>query len=149
MFDLTPLYRSSVGFDRMARLIDEAANFESNTYPPYNIERMSENDYRVTMAIAGFTPADINLEVKGNALTVTAKKPESAEIKSDFLHQGIAGRGFTRRFQLADHMTVTNATMNHGLLHVELKRELPEALKPRTIPIQSNSATTIAAKIAA
>ncbi len=149
MFDLTPLYRSSVGFDRMARLIDEAANFESNTYPPYNIERTSENDYRITMAIAGFTPADINLEVKGNALTVTAKKPEQPEMKSDFLHQGIAGRGFTRRFQLADHMTVTKAIMNHGLLHIELKRELPEALKPRTIPIQSADAVTIEAKLAA
>ena len=149
MFDLTPLYRSSVGFDRMARLLDEAANFEGNSYPPYNIERTSENDYRITMAIAGFTPTDINLEVKGNALTVTGKKPESADVKSDFLHQGIAGRGFTRRFQLADHMTVTNAALNHGLLQVELKRELPEALKPRTIPIQSEAPATIEAKLAA
>lgn len=135
MFDLTPLYRSSVGFDRLARMLDEAASFETPAYPPYNIERLSDDEYRITMAVAGFSPADIGIEVKGNALTVSGKKAEKAETKSEFLHQGIASRAFERRFQLADHVEVKGAGMENGLLHISLKREIPEAMKPRSIPV--------------
>ena len=140
MFDLTPLYRSTVGFDRLARMLDEASSFEAPTYPPYNIERVAEDDYRITMAVAGFAPADIAIEVKGNALTVTGKKAEKAETKTEFLHQGIAARAFERRFQLADHMEVKGADMENGLLHISVKRVIPEAMKPRTIPV--NGAVT-------
>lgn len=143
MFDLTPLYRSSIGFDRLGRLLDEAAGLETPTYPPYNIERVGDDAYRITMAVAGFAPADINLEVKGNALTVTGKKTEKSESKGEFLHQGIAARSFERRFQLADHVEVTGAEMDHGLLHIALKREIPEALKPRTIAVKNASQTKI------
>jgi molecular chaperone IbpA len=135
MFDLTPLYRSTVGFDRLAGMLDEAASFETPSYPPYNIERLSENAYRITMAVAGFTPADIAIETKGNALTVSGKKTDKVEPKTEFLHQGIASRAFERRFQLADHVEVTGADLENGLLHISLKREIPEAMKPRTIPV--------------
>jgi molecular chaperone IbpA len=133
MFDFAPLYRSTIGFDRLARMMDDAAGFEVPAYPPYNIERVSEDEYRITMAIAGFTAADVNLEVKGQALTVTGKKAEKSEPKVEFLHQGIAARHFERRFQLADHVEVTGAELANGLLHVSLKRHIPEALKPRTM----------------
>ncbi len=149
MFDLTPLYRSSVGFDRLARMLDDAAGFDVPAYPPYNIEKLGEDDYRITMAVAGFAPADIALEVKGNALTVTGRKGPAAEAKTEFLHQGIAARSFERRFQLADHVEVKGAEMDNGLLHIALKREVPEALKPRTIAITSGSPKTIEAKRAA
>lgn len=135
MFDLTPLYRSTVGFDRLAQLLDEMSSFEAPTYPPYNIERLGEDQYRITMAVAGFGPEDLNIEVKNNSLTVTGKKSEKNEPKGEFLHQGIAARSFERRFQLADHVEVVGADMENGLLHVSLKREIPEAMKPRTIQI--------------
>jgi molecular chaperone IbpA len=150
MFDFAPLYRSGVGFDRLARMLDEASSFEVPTYPPYNIERVSEDEYRITMALAGFTADDIALEVKGQALTVAGKKVEKAEAKAEYLHQGIAARNFERRFQLADHVEVTGAELANGLLHVSLKRSIPEALKPRTIAIRSgNEPKTIEAKKAA
>lgn len=150
MFDFAPLYRSTVGFDRLARMLDDAAGFDVPAYPPYNIERLGDDDYRITMAIAGFTAEDVNLEVKGQALTVTGKKVEKSETKSEYLHQGIAARNFERRFQLADHVEVTGAELANGLLHVSLKRRIPEALKPRTIAIQSaNAPKTIDAKQAA
>ena len=150
MFDLTPLYRSTVGFDRLARMLDEASSFEAPSYPPYNIERTSEDEYRITMAVAGFAPEDINIEVKGNALTVSGKKAEKPEQKGEFLHQGIASRAFERRFQLADHVQVNGAGMENGLLHISLKREVPEALKPRTIPVNGVQAPkTIEARKAA
>lgn len=150
MFDLTPLYRSTVGFDRLARMLDEASSFEAPSYPPYNIERLAEDEYRITMAVAGFAPEDIAIEVKGNALTVSGKKAEKTETKSEFLHQGIASRAFERRFQLADHVQVQGAGMENGLLHVSLKREVPEALKPRTIPVNGVQAPkTIEARKAA
>jgi molecular chaperone IbpA len=136
MFDYTPLYRSSVGFDRLFRLLDEAASVETNSYPPYNIERIAEDEYRITMAIAGFGPNDVNIEAKGNTLTVTGKKADKQNA-GEVLHQGIAARGFERRFQLADHVEVKGADMDNGLLHIALKREVPEALKPRQIPIGS------------
>ena len=150
MFDFTPLYRSSIGFDHLARMLDDAASFEAPAYPPYNIERVGEDEYRITIAIAGFGASDINLEVKGNALTVTGKKTEKTDGKTEYLHQGIAGRNFERRFQLADHVEVTGADLNHGLLHISLKREIPEALKPRTIAIRSaNEQKVLEAKKAA
>ncbi len=136
MFDLTPLYRSTVGFDRLARMLDEASSFETPTYPPYNIERLSEDAYRITMAVAGFGPSDINIEVKGNALTVSGKKADHpSDTKTEFLHQGIAARAFERRFQVADYVQVQGADMENGLLHISLKREVPESLKPRSIPV--------------
>ena len=137
MFDLTPLYRSSIGFDRLGRMLDEAAGFETPAFPPYNIERLGEDAYRITMAVAGFAPEDIDLEVKGQALTVTGKKADKSEAKTEYLHQGIAARAFERRFQLADHVEVTGAEMDNGLLHIALKRVVPEALKPRVIEVKS------------
>jgi molecular chaperone IbpA len=137
MFDFTPLYRSSVGFDRLFQLLDEAAASETNSYPPYNIERTADNEYRITMAIAGFGPNDVAIEAKGNTLTVTGKKAEKPAPAGEILHQGIAARGFERHFQLADHVEVKGADMDNGLLHIALKREVPEALKPRQISIGS------------
>ena len=136
MFDYTPLYRSSVGFDRLFRMLDEANSVETTTYPPYNIERVGDDEYRITIAIAGFGPQDVNIEAKGNTLTVTGKKADKQQ-SGEVLHQGIAARGFERRFQLADHVEVKGADMDNGLLHIALKREVPEALKPRQIPIGS------------
>ena len=139
MFDLTPLYRSTIGFDRLAQMFDEVASFEAPAYPPYNIERLGEDEYRITMAVAGFAPADINIELKGNSLTVAGKKAEKIDNTVEVLHQGIAARAFERRFQLADHVEVKGADMDNGLLHISLKREIPEALKPRTIAINGTS----------
>ena len=139
MFDTTPFYRSSVGFDRLFRLMDEAQNVETQSYPPYNIERLGENAYRITMAVAGFSADEIAIEAKGNTLTVTGKKADRADGTSEFLHQGIAGRGFERRFQLADYVEVKGAELNNGLLHVSLVREVPEAMKPRQIAISTGS----------
>ena len=138
MFDLSPLYRSTVGFDRLAQLLDNAGNFEVPTYPPYNIERVSEDEYRVTMAVAGFGQDDITIEVKQNTLTVSGKKADKTEGKSEYLHQGIAQRAFERRFQLADYVQVEGAELDNGLLHISLKREIPEAMKPRTIAIKGS-----------
>lgn len=135
MFDLTPLYRSTVGFDRLARMLDEVSTFEAPAYPPYNIERLGDDEYRITIAVAGFSAPEVAIEVKGNALTVSGKKAEKSEAKTEYLHQGIAGRAFERRFQLADHVEVKGAAMDNGLLHISLKREIPEAMKPRTIAI--------------
>jgi molecular chaperone IbpA len=139
MFDLSPLYRSTVGFDRLAQLLDNAGSFEVPTYPPYNIERVSDDEYRVTMAVAGFGRDDITIEVKQNTLTVSGKKAEKTEQKGEFLHQGIAQRAFERRFQLADYVQVEGAELDHGLLHIALKREIPEAMKPRTIAIKGSN----------
>jgi len=135
MFDLTPLYRTGIGFDRMARLMDDMAKFDAPTYPPYNIELVGDDAYRITMAVAGFAGADLGIEVKEGTLTVTGRKGPEAEDRSQFLHQGIAARSFERRFQLADHVEVTGAEIENGLLHISLKREIPEAMKPRSIPI--------------
>ena len=150
MFDFTPLYRSSIGFDHLARMLDEATTFETPTYPPYNIERVGEDEYLISVAIAGFKADDVNIEVKGGDLTISGKKTESPEAKKDFLHQGIAGRNFQRTFQLADHVEVNSAELNDGLLQIRLKRVIPEALKPRTISIKSGEGQkTIEAKKAA
>jgi molecular chaperone IbpA len=149
MFDTTPFYRSSVGFDRLFRLLDEAQSVEAPTYPPYNIERLSENAYRITMAVAGFAQGEIAIEAKGNALTVTGKKDAKTNDNSEFLHQGIAARSFERRFQLADYVVVQAAELDHGLLHISLVREVPEAMKPRQIAITAaNKPKQIEAKAA-
>ncbi|HUR43794.1 MAG TPA: Hsp20 family protein [Aestuariivirga sp.] len=141
MFDLSPLYRSTVGFDRLARMLDDVSSSETPTYPPYNIERLGEDEYRITMAVAGFGPEDISIDVEGNSLAITGKKT-NGDGKSDYLHQGIAARAFERRFQLASHVEVKGATLDKGLLHVSLKREVPEALKPRRIAINGGSGPT-------
>lgn len=147
-FDLSPLYRSTVGFDRLFNLLDGVNDAQGQSYPPYNIERLGENDYRITMAVAGFAEADLSIEVKESALTVTGKRTED-EKKASYLHQGIAARAFERRFQLADHVEVTGAKLEHGLLHIELKRVIPDAKKPRRIEIGANANTaTIEAKAA-
>jgi molecular chaperone IbpA len=136
MFDLTPLYRSTVGFDRLANMLDQASGVEANSgYPPFNIESKSENEYRVTMAVAGFSGDELNIEVKENALTVSGKKADTDVSGVQYLHQGIAARTFERRFQLADYVEVTGADLENGLLHIDLKREIPEAMKTRTIKI--------------
>jgi molecular chaperone IbpA len=139
MFDLTPLYRSTVGFDRLAQLLDNVASFEAPAYPPYNIERLDENRYRITMAVAGFSPEDVNIEVKQNTLTISGKKADRPAEKVEYLHQGIAQRAFERRFQLADFVEIEGAELDNGLLHISLKREIPEAMKPRTIQVKSAS----------
>lgn len=150
MFDFTPLYRSSVGFDHLARMLDEASTFEMPTYPPYNIERLGEDEYLISVAIAGFSSDDVNIEVKGSDLTITGKKNEKPEGKTEYLHQGIAGRNFQRTFQLADNVEVKSAELREGLLQIYLQRIVPEALKPRTIAIRSgNEQKTIEAKKAA
>jgi molecular chaperone IbpA len=139
-FDFAPLYRSTVGFDRFAQLLDQVAGLdgEGNSYPPYNIERLGENEYRITMAVAGFSESDIKLEVKEQVLSVTGEKPAEEKTRI-FLHRGIAGRSFARSFQLADHVEVKGADLRDGLLHIDLVRNVPERLKPRTIAI-GNSA---------
>lgn len=137
-FDLSPLYRSTVGFDRMFSMLDTVgAPDAGSTYPPYNIERTAENDYRITMAVAGFASDDLTIEVRENTLTVKGDKAQESEETKDILHRGIASRAFERRFQLADHVVVNGANLENGLLHVELKREIPEAKKPRQIEIQA------------
>ncbi|MDB5369267.1 MAG: heat-shock protein [Roseomonas sp.] len=141
-FDPTPLFRSAIGFDRLSRLVDSArAASEGPAYPPYNIERAAEDSYVLTMAVAGFGPDDIDITAQDNVLTVSGKAAAPApEQERRFLHRGIAGRAFERRFVLADHIQVQGADMANGLLHVALKREVPEALKPRRIAIGSTPA---------
>jgi molecular chaperone IbpA len=148
-FDLNPLYRSTVGFDRMFNLLDSVGGVETSapTYPPYNIERTGENEYRVTMAVAGFGEDDLSIEAKENTLTVKGeKKSETEEKANQFLYRGIAARAFERRFQLADHVEVKGASLENGLLHVDLVREIPEAMKPRQVPIGGNKGKVIEAK---
>lgn len=135
-FDFSPLYRSTVGFDQLQSLLDSVTRDASQpTYPPYNIERLGESDYRITMAVAGFAEQDLSIEVKQNVLTISGKRTEPEN--ANYLYQGIAGRSFERRFQLADHVEVRGARLENGLLHVELVRQIPEQLKPRQISISS------------
>lgn len=142
-FDFTPLQRSTVGFDRLFNLLDQMGTVDSTTtYPPYNIERTGENAYRITVAVAGFTEQDLDIEVKENTLAIRGdRKAESASKAGEVLYQGIAARAFERRFQLADHVEVRGATLANGLLHVDLVREIPEAMKPRRIPIAAGTAS--------
>jgi molecular chaperone IbpA len=138
-FDLSPLYRSTIGFDRLFSMIDQAAGLEAApSYPPYNIERTGENAYRISVAVAGFAAADLSIETRENTLTIRGSRERNGEDepgKREILYQGIAARAFERRFQLADHVHVSGAALENGLLHVDLLRELPEAEKPRQIPI--------------
>ena len=148
-YDLSPFYRSTVGFDRLLSMLDKSVGADQNapTYPPYNIERTGENAYRITLAVAGFGDKELSVESRENTLTVRGSKETVAkDEKRDVLYQGIAARAFERRFQLADHVVVTGATSENGLLHIDLVREVPEAQKPRTIAINGGKpAATIEA----
>jgi len=138
-YDFSPLYRSAVGFDRMANLLESAARTsQENGWPPYNIETTGENAYRIEIAVAGFKPDELNIEAKENLLTVTGRKTANDDAAArTFLHRGLAERDFERRFQLADYVVVEKADLSNGLLTIDLKRELPEALKPRRIEISA------------
>ena len=139
-YDLSPFYRSTIGFDRLLSMLDKTVGTEQNVpaYPPYNIERTGENAYRITLAVAGFGEKELSVETRESTLTVRGSKETNVkDDKRDMLYQGIAARAFERRFQLADHVVVTGATSENGLLHIDLVREVPEAQKPRTIAINS------------
>ena len=140
-FDLAPLYRATVGFDQIADMMDRvlANDMAQPTYPPYNIEKTADDAYRISIAVAGFAESDLSVEVKEGALVVSAQKAED-DGERTFLHRGIATRAFERKFQLADHVRVTGATHADGMLHIDLVREVPEALKPRRIEIASGEA---------
>ena len=138
-YDFAPLYRSSVGFDQIANMMDRVLSNDGTTpsYPPYNIEKLDDDSYRITIAVAGFSEADLSVEVREKSLIVSARKADEQEEKS-YLHRGIATRAFERRFALADHVQVTGAAHSDGMLHIELVRQVPEALKPRQIQIASD-----------
>lgn len=140
-YDLSPLYRATVGFDRIADLMDRVLTSDvgQNTYPPYNIEKIDENAYRISVAVAGFSPDELSVEVKDATLTIAARKADEAG-ERNYLHRGIATRAFERRFALADHVKVTGAVAENGMLHIDLMRETPEALKPRRIEIARGNA---------
>ena len=146
-FDFSPLFRSTIGFDRLGRMLDQALVDEGTSYPPYNIEKTGEDAYRITMAVAGFGEDDISIVAQENTLSVSGKA-KTAEEQSEFLYRGIAGRAFERRFQLADHIKVSGAQLMNGLLHVDLVREVPEAKRPRQIKVETAAARTISAKAA-
>ena len=149
-FDLTPFYRSTVGFDRLFNLLDQA-NGDASGYPPYNIERTGENAYRISVAVSGFAPNELSIVAKENTLTIKGEKVanENGQDKSEVLYRGIAARAFERAFQLADFVQVKNASLENGLLHVDLVREIPEAKKPRTIPITTSAPSAPAVEKAA
>ncbi len=140
-FDYAPLYRSTVGFDRLVQLLDAATGLDTDSgYPPYNIERLNEQSYRITMAVAGFGEGDLKIDVKENALSVRGEKKTENGEKRQFLHRGIGERAFERRFQLADYVEVTGANLKDGVLNIDLTRNLPERMKPRTVPIGTAAA---------
>jgi molecular chaperone IbpA len=149
-FNLAPLYRSTVGFDRMFSLLDQVSGFEGAPgYPPYNIERTGDNAYRISVAVAGFSEPELTIVAKENTLTIRGDKQAKADEKNgDVLYQGIAARAFERVFQLADHVEVKGAHLENGLLHVDLTREVPEANKPRQIPIGNGKTAAVEAKAA-
>jgi molecular chaperone IbpA len=139
-YDFSPFYRSTVGFDRLFNRLDTLSGQEQKTYPPYNIERVGDDDYRISIAVAGFAESDLVIESKENGLVIMgAKAPADAEKSREFLHRGIAERAFELRFQLAEYVEVSGASLENGLLHVELKRQLPESKKARTIEIKGNA----------
>lgn len=144
--NLSPLFRTAIGFDRLARLADAVSTTAETGYPPYNIEKTGEDSYRLTMAVAGFRPDDIELTVKDNTLVIAAR-PQAEANPPELLYRGIAGRAFERRFALADHIVVEGADMDLGLLHVSLRRVVPEALKPRRIPVGHATAPQVEAAI--
>jgi len=140
-FDLTPFYRSTVGFDRLFSLLDQSASESSPGYPPYNIERTGENDFRISVAVSGFSQNEISIVAKENTLTIKGEKAANENGQTaEVLYRGIASRAFERQFQLADFVQVKNASLENGLLHVDLVREIPEAKKPRQIPITTSAA---------
>ncbi len=149
-FDFSPLFRSTIGFDRLTRMVDAASRIDSTalSYPPYNIEKTGEDAYRLTMAVAGFSPDEVDVTVHENSLLVTGKAKKEEE-ESRYLHRGIARRAFERRFSLADHMKVVGASLDNGMLHVDLVREVPEAAKPRKIEIGSGHQPVVEHKQAA
>jgi len=142
-FDFSPLYRSAIGFDRMANLLDTISRTEQSqpSYPPYNIELTGEDQYRISMAVAGFDESELNIETKQNSLVVTGNNGVKGTESRHFLHQGIAARNFERRFQMADYVKVVSASLQNGLLHVDLVREVPDAMKPRTIEISGGNSS--------
>jgi molecular chaperone IbpA len=143
-FDLSPLFRSTVGYDRLNSLLDAATRADETalSYPPYNIEKQDADHYRITMAVAGFDEADITITAQGPTLVI-AGKPKKDEKPVQYLHHGIAGRAFERRFELADHIRVDRAALANGLLHIDLVREIPEAMKPRTIKIEADGSAKL------
>ncbi|MCW8889243.1 MAG: Hsp20 family protein [Sedimenticola sp.] len=148
-YDLSPLFRSAIGFDRLANTLESIHNTNSSGgYPPYNIELVDENQYTITMAVAGFTADDLEIEVEQNKLRVTGQKKEDDEGRQ-YLHRGIANRNFERSFQLADHIKVANANIQDGMLYLELVREIPEAMKPRRIEIQKRANSVLDNKVEA
>lgn len=149
-FDFSPLFRSTVGFDQLARVMDNLATEPAPAYPPYNIEVTGEDSYRITMAVAGFSEDNIDVQVHRNKLVISGRieKPEKEEERG-FLHHGIAERAFERQFSLADHINVVSANIENGLLHVDLTREIPEAMKPRTVEISGKSSAKQLGKAAA
>jgi molecular chaperone IbpA len=150
-FNLAPLYRSTVGFDRLFSLLDQVPNFDAGApgYPPYNIERTGDNAYRISVAVAGFSESELTIVAKENTLTIRGdKQTKTDENNGQVLYQGIAARAFERVFQLADHVEVKGAHLANGLLHVDLTREVPEAMKPRQIPIGNARANVVEAKAA-
>lgn len=143
-FDFAPLYRNSVGFDRLASMLSSASRQEQgNSYPPYNIQTLGEDHYQITMAVAGFSEEELDITTEQNRLVVTGERKDEAEEAGEYLHRGIATRAFERRFNLADHVKVVSASLENGLLHIGLERELPEAMKPRTIKIGKSEARLI------
>jgi len=148
-FDLSPLFRASVGFDNLTRVLDSVTRMDDAqfAYPPYNIVKSDADNYRITFAVAGFGPEEIDVQVENNTLTVKGR-PAQEQTDKVFLHRGIAGRAFERRFELADHIHVTNARLENGLLHVELKREVPEALKPRKVHVASSPSQQVLSQAA-
>ena len=148
-FDLSPLFRASVGFDNLTRVLDSVTRLDDAhfAYPPYNIVKSGEDNYRITFAVAGFGPEEIDVQVENNTLTVKGK-PAQDQTQPVYLHRGIAGRAFERRFELADHIQVESAKLENGLLHIDLKREIPEALKPRKIDVKGGKSQPVLSQAA-
>lgn len=145
-FDFSPLFRSAIGFDRLTTALENANRVESGGYPPYNIELTGEDQYRITLAVAGFTTDELDIEVKNNKLTVSGNK-ETETGERTYMHRGIANRNFERSYQLADHVRVEGADMQDGLLHIDLVREIPEAMKPRRVEIRGATSKTLEDKV--
>jgi molecular chaperone IbpA len=145
-FDFTPYRRSTIGFDSLFEFLENASREQADNYPPYDIEKLSDDRYRITLAVAGFSPSDIDITARQNLLTVTGRKAETRNRDGNFVHMGIATRAFERRFELADFVRVENADMKDGLLSIELVREIPDAMKPRKIAINGAAPTTLTAE---
>ncbi|HEY1606974.1 MAG TPA: Hsp20 family protein [Allosphingosinicella sp.] len=142
-FDFTPYRRSTIGFDRLFEFLENTNREQADNYPPYDIEKLSDDRYRITLAVAGFTPGDIDLVARQNLLTIAGRKAENRARDGDYVHMGIATRAFERRFELADFVRVENAEMRDGLLSIELVREIPDAMKPRKIEIKAGAGRTV------